>query len=529
MGEKRKDKGTRINHRATLWIAVAAFCLILLSGRIEPAHAETYYQRLAGNTRYETSFAIAEFLFKEYGKFDNMTVASGANYPDALSGCYLTYVKETPLLLVDANVETQVLQRIKKYTKAGGTVYLIGGPGSVSKRFEQRVKQAGYKTIRLAGKDRFETNLQILNTTGTKERELLVASGLNYPDSLSASAIPKPLLLVGASLTSSQKAFLRKAGIQRIYILGGEGSVNKNLERELGFYCSRMERIGGKDRYETSFLIAKYFFDDPNCIAFAAGTNYPDGLSGGPLAMAAEAPLVLTSDNQMLYPMRSALDFRPEYTFFFGGTGSVSKEAAEMLLYRDLISREWLKKGYKKQWLSGSIDKIQVDIYFAHRFFSDSLDDYEVWKFTNPTDEDLMLTLERVTYKGDFRVDTGPTVQKPIYIPAGGSAIAIYDSNPDEYAPGYSYSATSGTVKKADASIKKKKNKVLVQEGIQDDHRYLAVVDKDTEESLPYACYETYADENGYIFAFERGGHWGQWLDGPGEPYASRETYVIIE
>ena len=74
------------------------FILFFLVAGTRSADAKT--TRLAGKTRYETSFAIADNLYQQKGKFSNMTVASGANYPDALSGCYLTYVRKTPLRLV---------------------------------------------------------------------------------------------------------------------------------------------------------------------------------------------------------------------------------------------------------------------------------------------------------------------------------------------------------------------------------------------------------------------------------------------
>ena len=307
------------------------FILFFLVAGTRSADAKT--TRLAGKTRYETSFAIADNLYQQKGKFSNMTVASGANYPDALSGCYLTYVRKTPLLLVDKSVESQVLSRIRRYTKTGGTVYLIGGTGSVSASFEKRVKRAGYKTVRLSGSNRFDTNLAILKNVGTRGKELLVASGLNYPDSLSASAVPKPLLLVGNSLTARQKFFLRSAGITRIYILGGTGSVSSTVERQLRSYCSRIERVGGANRYETSVLIAKRFFKSPATLTLASGANFPDGLSGGPVAMSRKAPLILVTDGTAASALRYALDYGIDRAFVFGGTGSVSERTVKRVMY----------------------------------------------------------------------------------------------------------------------------------------------------------------------------------------------------
>ena len=56
-----------------------------------------------------------------------------------------------------------------------------------------------------------------------------------------------------------------------------------------------VERIGGANRYATSTMIADKFFDNPQYAVLAYGLNLPDGLSGGPLAMSLDAPLVLTA------------------------------------------------------------------------------------------------------------------------------------------------------------------------------------------------------------------------------------------
>ena len=59
-----------------------------------------------------------------------------------------------------------------------------------------------------------------------------------------------------------------------------------------------VKRIGGNTRYETSVLIAKEFFPHARQAALAYAQNFPDGLSGGALAYAMKAPLVLTASGK---------------------------------------------------------------------------------------------------------------------------------------------------------------------------------------------------------------------------------------
>ena len=514
--------------RIVIFLALIGITVLLMLLAAQPAEAETDPIRLAGKTRYETSFAIAEYLFKEHGRYENMTVASGVNYPDALSGCYLTYVRETPLLLVDKSVETQVLQRIKKYTKPRGTVYLIGGPGSVSQQFEQRVKSAGFKVVRLAGNDRYETNLQILRNTGIKEGELLIASGLNYPDSLSASAIPKPLLLVGKTLTPQQKAFLTTAGVTKAYVLGGEGSVSRDVVRELRSYCPKIERIGGIDRYETSFLIAKRFFDLPESITFASGANFPDGLSGGPVAMRKGAPLVLTSDIQVVYGLRCALDFNSMQTYIFGGTGSVSKDAEEILMYRGWVSMDWLKRGYGRYALSGMLDSVQVDISGTYSFRWIESRICEMLTFTNPTNEDLIITLTKEERLEDLihPYNDTPDFYAPVFVPAGGRAIAVYPIY-----QGCGYRAIGGMIEIADEETKKRYANVELREEPVLGHtgHCIKVVNKEDGNEYPdYHLFILYLDENGDVLGFNESHDSITMISEPDVSYKSREFYVVL-
>ena len=331
---------TRRGAAHVLLIVTVVLILLLLSVFVptrESSYAEagTGNIRLSGSSRFETGFAIADYLFRNHGAFDNMTVASGMNYPDALSGCYLTKVKDTPLLLVDKSVEDKVVQRIRMYTKPGGTVYLLGGPGSISAAFEQKVQKAGFQVVRLAQGNRYGTNLEILKEARTKGQELLVASGENYPDSLSASAVPKPLLLVGKALTPDQRAFLKQAGITKIYILGGEGSVNKAVETELKAYGVPIHRLAGANRYATSFLIARYFGKKSACVTYASGQNFPDGLAGGPVAMYEEAPLLLIAPNSHVYARQYLQGGKAiQSTIIFGGPGSVAQETVDFAMNR---------------------------------------------------------------------------------------------------------------------------------------------------------------------------------------------------
>ncbi|MBQ8835399.1 MAG: cell wall-binding repeat-containing protein [Oscillospiraceae bacterium] len=257
-----------------------------------PDNAEIY--RLAGANRFETAFLVADQMKVNLGveKFDAIIVASGTNFADALGGSYLSAVKNAPILLSYKGAYNEMAKNyIIANLKPGGTVYILGGPSAVPASMETGL--GGFTIKRLAGEDRFGTNLAILQEAGVGDKDILVCTGLSFADSLSASASELPILLVWKNLTEGQKGFLNKLNGNKLYIIGGETAVSSNMEKQVSAY-GETRRIGGKNRFETSVLIAEEFFDSPDSAVLAYAWNYPDGLCGGGLAAVLDAPLILT-------------------------------------------------------------------------------------------------------------------------------------------------------------------------------------------------------------------------------------------
>lgn len=111
-----------------------------------------------------------------------------------------------------------------------------------------------------------------------------------------------------------------------IYIIGGEGAVSGEIERELAKYAV-VERIYGATRYETSVKVAETFFEEIQEVVLASGKNFPDGLCGGALAAAMNAPLILTTDGKT-YDAAGYLQ-KEEVTsgYVLGGAGALSDES----------------------------------------------------------------------------------------------------------------------------------------------------------------------------------------------------------
>jgi len=207
---------------------------------------------------------------------------------------------------------------------SGGTVYLLGGTSAVPAEMEELLE--GLNIVRLAGENRYETNLLILEEAGIGDEEILICTGRGFADSLSASAVGKPILLVNKTLYEDQKEFL-KATSGEFVIIGGESAVSVALAEELEDYGS-IERLAGANRFETSVLVAEHFFDEPDSAVLAYSQNFPDGLCGGPLAAAMDAPLLLIATKRGDVVVEYANETGISCGAVLGGTGLIDDATA---------------------------------------------------------------------------------------------------------------------------------------------------------------------------------------------------------
>lgn len=290
--------------------------------------------RLAGPNRYETAIQIADTLKKELGKekFNVIVVANGDNYPDALSGAYLAKVKNAPLLLVNEHNKDRTIKYIEDNLKPGRStiVYLLGGTNAIPDDVRLRIKKS-FNVKRLAGNDRFATNLAILKEAKVDNEELVICSGYGFADSISASATGRPILLVGDGLTEEQLSYLNSIRTKNYAIAGGLKSVNAAIEASLNNLGSS-KRIFGEDRYKTSIAIARYFFKNPRIAILSYGNDFPDGLCGGILADRRGGPLLLIDEDNIEYSRQYVKDNSIKESIILGGNRLISDATASYIV-----------------------------------------------------------------------------------------------------------------------------------------------------------------------------------------------------
>ena len=293
---------------------VVAFVLVFVA--VMPMVTEEAYadskgvSRVSGSDRYATSLKVANLVKSTKGvsKFNNIIIASGKNFPDALSGSYLAKAADAPILLVDNNHITSVANYVKKNLKSSGTAYILGGKSVVSSSMETTLKSNGVKNIvRLGGSDRYETNALVLKegdrlykeATGKVPTQGIICSSKDYPDALTAGATGLPIVLAKEEIRASQKKVLANRPKTKYTIAGGTSAVSERAANQMKSYGT-VSRLSGDSRYSTAVLLAKKFFGkSPKEVIVVSGNSFADGLSAAALAQTKKVPILLTNPSNL--------------------------------------------------------------------------------------------------------------------------------------------------------------------------------------------------------------------------------------
>lgn len=244
-------------------------------------------------------------------KLNNVIITSEDDFADGLSGSVLAKKLNAPILYLGSKDKNndKTIEYLQKQLNKDGTIYILGGPGTISDSILNNIKSLGFTNIkRIYGNDRYETNKYVNEQLNVpRGTPIIVTSGENYPDALSISSIAAikqfPIILTNSGFLPDQaKKLLQNIAPNKIYIIGGEGVINNNVKENLKYITKLSDdniiRLYGNDRYETSLNIVKYFGIDSKYIAFASGKNYTDVLSGSQLAAKYNAPILLLDDNE---------------------------------------------------------------------------------------------------------------------------------------------------------------------------------------------------------------------------------------
>ena len=288
----------------------------LIAAMIVPASvsnaAEQKVIRISGKDRIATSVEISK---SAYSTSENVVLASGFNFADALSAGQLASALNAPLLLsskdkLDNETESEI-NRLK-----AKNVYIVGGNHTIKKSsVDSYLKKKNIKVTRLEGNNRYKTSEKVMEKTKEfiNPQYLLIASGKDFPDALAATSlmVNHKSVMVLSDGNSYPSSNLKEIAI------GGKKQLP--LEKFKG------ERISGRNRYETALAIAKRSFNDNENVVLASGQVFADSLSAVSLTKKHNAPIILTEFENLTKKTKEYLN-KKESIYIVGGFKTIDKD-----------------------------------------------------------------------------------------------------------------------------------------------------------------------------------------------------------
>lgn len=306
------------------------------------------YVNVDGVDRFATAVKASKTAYP--GKLSpsgerTVVIATGRNWPDALGGTALAGVLDGPVLLVDTKrIPEIVMEEIRRLSPAKAVV--LGGTSAVGEAVESALAAelgGADKVRRISGPNRYRTADEI--AIAVKEFQgagfdgsAFVATGENFPDALAAAPLAAaggtPLYLADPKRGLRAETKTAMDGVSNVVVLGGTGAVSAEVETYLStrFGSGKVERLDGKDRYETACLIASHGAGNGmtwDGAGVATGADFPDAMSGGAMLGKRSAVLLLTRPTALPDPVRKALSANKTQIMtvhFIGGTNAVSGE-----------------------------------------------------------------------------------------------------------------------------------------------------------------------------------------------------------
>ena len=95
-------------------------------------------------------------------------------------------------------------------------------------------------------------------------------------------------------------------------------------------------RISGRNRIDTAIEVSKKYYEKANTVIIARSDEYPDSLTASPLAKKLNAPILLTSKNELEEPVKAEIKrLKATNIIIVGGVNSISTKVEKELRQYD--------------------------------------------------------------------------------------------------------------------------------------------------------------------------------------------------
>ncbi|HUF83907.1 MAG TPA: cell wall-binding repeat-containing protein, partial [Acidimicrobiia bacterium] len=285
--------------------------------------------RVAGTDRSETAALLSRLAFPDGA--DTVYLATSRDYGDALSAGPGAVIDTAPVLLTDIDHldpgTAAELLRLRPQR-----IVVIGGTAAVSDAvFSELRSYATMAIVRVAGHDRFETAAAVSRATHpTGSDTVYLATGRDHADALAAglgaSTDDAPVLLTEANLlpraTSEE---IRRLRPSRIVIVGGTAAIASGVEAALVANTAVVERVAGRDRYETAAAVNARVVPGTDTVFIVTGTTFGDALGAIPTAARTASGALTVGDGVIDESVAAELRrLEPTTIIVVGGTAAIA-------------------------------------------------------------------------------------------------------------------------------------------------------------------------------------------------------------
>ena len=189
---------------------------------------------------------------------------------------------------------------------------------------------ADSKVERISGTDRYETCVNISKKAYKSSEVAILASGQKIQDALAsggvAAKLKAPLLLTQKDrLPSVVLDELKRLNVKKIILVGGQESISSSLENQLD-NIYKVERVSGRDRYETSIKLAEVINKDTKQENIIVNGNTVDALTAGAVAAKLNKSIILTNGVNLPEGANRVVNPASPNNIIIGGISSINIE-----------------------------------------------------------------------------------------------------------------------------------------------------------------------------------------------------------
>ncbi|MBS5788589.1 MAG: cell wall-binding repeat-containing protein [Clostridioides difficile] len=243
------------------------------------------YKIFQGKDRFETAIITSQNSFKTS---DKVIIADGYDYTSLITALSVSSREKAPILYSNNGHLTNGTENEIKRLKAK-EIYCIGEKLNININNIEIKKNVN--------KDIYNKNFEA--NKNDRSDEAILVSGENYADAISASSISYknslPIYITSRDRinTNIEEKLKEK---NKIYIIGGKNSISDTIADKF----DNVIRISGENRFETSKLVNKRFFNTEEVNVIAKGNTYPDAICGAYIASNENSSIVLVDDNDKI-------------------------------------------------------------------------------------------------------------------------------------------------------------------------------------------------------------------------------------